>query len=251
MRLAGIVVLFVCSYSAVAQDYIITAKADTLRGEVRILSYDQIDRVQIEKDKKKEVFTALQVLSVSKGGIEYKPVRFDNRIILMQVIRSGYLSLYAFKIQGQNTYDGRFIAKLAGTSMEVPNIGFKKILSNFLTDCAEVSNKVKEGELGRSEIATIVDEYNTCMETASTNKEVATTPTENEKSKAVDDFIKKTEAENFDGKSDALEMLNDIKTRATNNQNIPNYLLEGIKSTLGQVPSLSKDLEELIALLKK
>lgn len=250
MRFAGVIVFILCSVGALAQDYIITSKADTLRGEVRILSYDQVERVQIEKDKKKEVFTALQVLSVFKDGAEYKPIRYDNRIILMQIIRSGYLSLFAFKIQGQNTYDGRFLTKLDGTSMEVPNIGFKKILSNYLNTCVEVSNKIKEGKFGRTEIDSIVDEFNKCMENA-TAVPMASGKNENDKTQAIDSFVKKVEAEKFDTKADALEMLNDIKSRASNNQNIPNYLLEGIKSSLGQVPALSKDLDELISLLKK
>jgi hypothetical protein len=53
-------VFFLTSYFAVAQaNYVVTLKADTLRGDVRILSYDNIDRVQVAKDGKKESFTAL------------------------------------------------------------------------------------------------------------------------------------------------------------------------------------------------
>ncbi|MDZ7646500.1 MAG: hypothetical protein U5K54_04610 [Cytophagales bacterium] len=40
-------------------NFLVTSKLNTIFGKPRILSYDLIDRVQIEVNKKKETFTAL------------------------------------------------------------------------------------------------------------------------------------------------------------------------------------------------
>lgn len=239
------------SFSAFSQtDFIVTSKADTLVGEVRILSYDLIERVQLERDKKKETYTALQVLSVNKDGKIYKPVKYQNRYVFMQLLKPGYLNLYGFKLEGQNTYDGRFLVKLNGTSQELPNIGFKKIMADFLGDCSAVANKIKEGDLVRTEIENIVDEYNTCMNSKSAPP--ATTPlSENDKTQALDDFTKKVEALDFESKGDAIELLKDIRNRVSKGEAIPNYLTEGLKGYVAKTPQLTADLETLLALLKK
>ncbi len=62
----NLVVLMILAASAHAQtSYVITSKADTLYGKVRILSYDQLARVQIDVDKKKQTIPALQVVTVN------------------------------------------------------------------------------------------------------------------------------------------------------------------------------------------
>lgn len=247
----------VVSLSVTAQpDFVITSRADTVFGEVRILSYDLLDRVQVEVGKKKESYTALQVLAVQKAGVTYKPVKYENKIILMQVLKPGYLSLYAFKMQGQSTYDGRFLVKLNGTSQELPNIAFKRLMSGFLEDCQSVSDQIKEGQLARKDLESIIDQYNLCMESKTTST-LQGKPTEppaqqvNEKTQAVAEFIKKVEAQEFESKTDALDLLKDIQNRAGKNETIPNYLTEGLKSYLTKVPELQDDLSGLLTLLKK
>lgn len=249
--------LLLVSLAASAQpDFVITSRADTVFGEVRILSYDLIDRVQVEVAKKKESYTALQVLAIQKEGILYKPVKYENKIVFMQLLKPGYLSLYAFRIQGQSTYDGRFLVKLNGTSQELPNIAFKKLLSGFLEDCESVSSQIKEGQLTRKDIDSIIDQYNLCME----NKTISTlqakpieqpVPQVNEKTQAVAEFIKKVEAQEFESKTDALDLLKDIQIRAGKNEPIPNYLTEGLKTYLSKVPVLQDELNSLLTLLKK
>ncbi len=249
-----LVVLMLLSYAATAQktNYLINSKADTLFGELRILSYDNIDRVQIEVGKKKETFTALQLLSINKDGQEYKPQQYDNRISLMKVLKQGYLSMYAFRLPNQTGYDGRMLAKLDGTSMEVPNLGFKKIISKYLEDCESVSALIKEGELGKKEIDKIIDDYNTCVATKPSSTVVATpTPVVNEVTQAIESLIVKVETEEFSSKKDALDLLRDIQTKVGKNETIPNYLTEGLKSYLSSVPSLTDDLDALLDLLKK
>lgn len=243
--------LLLTSLSASAQsDFIVTTKADTLIGDVRILSYDLLERVQIEHDKKKETYTALQVLSISMNGKIYKPIKYENKYVFMQLLKSGYLSLYAFKMSGQNTFDGRFLTKMNGTSQELPNLGFKKIMAEFLGDCEQVATRIKKGDLVRSQVENMVDEYNACMNSKSAAPEIISS-SENEKTQAIDEFTKKVEMQEFESKADALELLKDIRNRVSKGESIPNYLTEGLKGYVAKTPQLTADLDTLLALLKK
>ncbi len=236
-------------------NYLITSKADTLYGKIRILSYDLIDRVQIETAGKKEMFTALQVLTVEIDSQLYKPIQYDKKVMLMKLLKPGYLSLYAFRIPDKNFYDGRFLVRLDGTSIEVPNIGFKKILSTFLEDCETIANQVKNGDLVKKELDKIIDEYNLCVKEVKNNVQTAVVAepvqAQNEKTMAIESLIKKVEVEDFSTKKDALDLLRDIQIKAGKNETIPNYLSEGLKSYLSNVTSLTEDLENLLELLKK
>ncbi len=246
--------LLSCTASA-QKNYLITSKADTLYGKIRILSYDLIDRVQIETDKKKEMYTALQVLTVEIDSQVYKPIQYDRKVMLMKLLKPGYMSLYAFRLPDKNFYDGRFLVRLDGTSIEVPNIGFKKILGTFLEDCETVANQVKNGDLVKKELDKIIDDYNICIAEVKNNVRppVVTEPVQaqNEKTIAIESLINKVEAEDFSTKKDALDLLRDIQTKASKNETIPNYLSEGLKSYLSNVPSITVDLENLLELLKK
>jgi hypothetical protein len=247
LRTLAALLLFAITANA-QTSYVITSKADTLYGKVRIVSYDPLDRVQLEVGKKKETFSALQVLSVSIDSQVYKPVQYEKKISLMKELKSGYLSLYAFRIENQNSYDGRWLVKLDGASMEMPNLSFKKIMENFLKDCKTVAAKIKGGELTKKDINLIIDEYNTCMKNQVTTPPVVES---NETLMAVESMIKKIEAEEFPSKKDALDLLHDIQGKVSKNESVPNYLTEGLKSYLSNIPSLTEDLNKLIALLQK
>lgn len=223
-------------------DFIVTMKADTLKGTVRILNYDHIDRVQVAVGNKKEILTALQVLTVSMGGKTYKPVQYQNRVMLMQQLQGGYLSLYAFRIANQASYDGRFFQRLDGKTLEVPNLAFKRIMANFLDDCVAVTDKIKSGDLDRKEIEQIVIEYNACVQKAQ--------PVVTDLVLAIIELRKKVQPENFDHKTEVLEMLADIEQKAGRNETIPNYLMDGLKSYLAPVATAQKELETVVQLAK-
>lgn len=260
LPLASILVFVLIANVAFAQsDYAVRLNGDTIKGSLQILDYEQIDRVQIKANKGKTVLTALQVKHIKKNNELYRGVRYDNTVRFMKVLKDGYLSLYAFHLTKQSSlWDGRYLTKLDGTGMEIPNLGFKKSLSNYLSDCGDIKDRIEKGELGKGDVEKIVDLYNTCMQ----NKTVAPSPkstpppatptvVENEKTLAVKNLITKVEAENFTSKKDALDILKDIQSKVTKNESVPNYLLEGLKSSLTEAPSLSKDLDSVVSLLKK
>ncbi|MCW5910646.1 MAG: hypothetical protein KIT62_06205 [Cyclobacteriaceae bacterium] len=239
-------------YAFTQTDYIVTAKADTLRGEVRILSYDIMDRVQVNTGKKKEIFTALQVLGVYLDEKFYRPVQYDKRVMMMQQLKAGYLSLYAFRLPNQATYDGRYLYRLDGKNIEVPNLGFKKIVSAYLEGCPDLSEKIKAGELGKKDLDQILDDYNTCMASARPAEAApAAKPVVNNRVIAIQNLKQKIAGQDFASKKDALDLLNDLEQKAGRQETIPNYLLEGLKSYLASVATVQADLENLLALLKE
>ena len=241
------------SVSAGAQSgYLVTTKGDTVKGEIKILSYDLIDRVQLTDLGKKTIFSAMQLLSIGIDKTVYQPVRYENTIRFMKLLKGGFLSYYAYNTSGQNSWDGRYLTKKDGTGMEVPNLSFKKTIARYLSECAEVKTRLEKGDLSRKDIEQIVDLYNTCLHT---KEDVASRPPittfDTDKVLAVNNLIAKVEKENFVTKKDALDALKDVQSKVSKNETVPNYLMDGLKSFLSDTPSLSKDLESLLALLKK
>ena len=77
-----------------AQDYVVTSRGDTIRGEVKPLSYGLDKKVQVTAaGKKKVVFPILQTQGYYYKGEMYHPVRMDKGYTYMKLIKSGYLSL--------------------------------------------------------------------------------------------------------------------------------------------------------------
>ncbi|HLZ16092.1 MAG TPA: hypothetical protein VKQ08_03595 [Cyclobacteriaceae bacterium] len=235
-------------------NYVVTAKGDTLRGELKLFSYDLIDRIQVTDLSKRATYSALQIRSINMDGATYRPERNENAIRFMKVLKDGFLSYYAFT-SSQNMWDGRYLKKKDGTGIEVPNLGFKKILARFLGDCKEISDRIDRGEFSKKDVEQIVDLYNVCLQAKTEalvrNPKPVSVVVDIDKALAVKNLVTKVEAENFLTKKDALDVLRDIQSKVSKNEAIPNYLIEGLKSYLADTPTLTNDLDALVALLKK
>lgn len=246
-------ILFFVPLSLSAQiDFVVTNRGDTLRGSVKLNSFDHLDKVQVHTDKKKLYFTALQVKYISTDGYAYQPVQYgETAIRFMRIIKSGYLSLYAFNPSGELTWGGRYLTKKDGTGMEVPNLSFKKFMIKYLSDCPEVQDRIEHGNY-KNDLGTVVDMYNDCLKNKSPHStSVSANSTNSETLQVIKNLYAKIEKEKFFEKKDALDILNDIQSKVSKDQSVPNYLVDGLKSHLTQVPSLSADLERLVLLLKK
>jgi hypothetical protein len=248
-------ILFLASYGGIAQaDYVLTLKSDTLRGDVRILSYDQIDRVQVSVNGKKQLLSALDVRLVSLNNEYYKAVQQEKSVRLMKIIKSGYLSLYGFKLPNMTTYDGRYLVRLDGANMELPNLGFKKTMSSLLEDCAEISDKVKNGVLGKNKIEEIVESYNICVskpKETSPVETVAADPDKTARLQAIQNLSAKINELNFDGKGDALDILHDMQSKVEKGENVSKYQMDGLQTILKDQPAITEAWSTLVNLFKK
>jgi hypothetical protein len=235
-----------------AQDYLVTAKGDTLKGDIRLLSFGPEKKVQLTtSDKKKSTYSILQTRSFNLKDEKYTPVRKENGYVFMKVIKEGYLSLYAFQQPNQITYDGLYLYKKDGNGMEVPNLTFKKHMLRYVADCPELKAKIDVGELGKRDLENIVDEYNRCIagNTRSYEKVIVQERVQSKKISAWDVLEEKIKAkEDFEGKADALDMITEIKSKIKSEEKVPNFMLEGLKRSLanaGMAEELQNALNEL------
>ncbi len=233
-----------------AQSYLVTLKGDTLLGEVRILSYDLMDRLQLGEGKKKSTLTALQVRQATINGESYVPVKFENNIRMMKVIRRGYLSLYAFRMPNQMNYDGRILVKIGSPPQEVPNLGFKRYVGNLVEDCPAVADRVRNGDLERRNVETLVDEYNKCIE-ALTQRRFDNS--EFKERNATIDFIvemrTRVQGSQLASKSEVLDLLSNMTEKVRKKEPVPSYMKEGLKSYLSQQEEFKADVDQLLLLL--
>jgi hypothetical protein len=231
-------------------DYLITNKGDSIAGEIKLLLYGPEKKVQIKADKKKEVYSILHIRYFSFKDEKYYPVRSPLGYLFMKIRVSGYLSLYAFQQENQSTYDGLFLSKADGESMEVPNLGFKKQMTKFLEDCGDVSSKIESGDLSKKDLEEIVTIYNKCIDDR-TNNVAQVRAQQIEASIIVNSWdaleTKVKESGDFEGKASALEMITDIKGKVGRSEKVPNYVIDGLKSILSSQENLKENLEKALA----
>jgi len=251
-----LILIFVGAYSiASAQvDYVVTVKGDTIHGKIKYLNFGAEKSVQITlSDKKKKVYPILQTKAFQLDSVIYNPVRTPQGYTYMKLLKGGYLSLYAFQIENQSTWDGRFLVKKDGSSKEVPNIGFKKILSQFLSECPSVVSKIESGELSKTKINEIIDAYNACIQTNTTNQNKAEVVSQ-EKTEKVNHWTElETAIKNgneFESRADALDMIAEVKSKISRGEKVPKFISEGLKGLLNDQPAYTELLNKAIAELE-
>lgn len=243
------ILLMLVYQRAGAQDYILTTRGDSLTGEVKPLLYGSEKKVQISfSDEKKTTLSLFEIRAYSQAGETFRPVKGENGYVFMKLIKAGYLSLYAFQQDNQMRYDGLFLMKLDGDGMVVPNLGFKKYIAKFLDDCPQVSDKINQGELGKKNLTAIVDGYNECIEsrTIDHKKVIVQQQEQTTKISAWDSLEESIKAKDFKEKTDALEMIGEIKEKIKREEKIPNFLLEGLKNSLHET-GLTTELDHAIS----
>ena len=243
------VLLMLVYQCAEAQDYVVTIKGDTIKGDVKQLTYGPEKKVQVTtSDRKKNVFSIFQTRAFSYRGSVFHPVRNAKGYTFMKLIKSGYLSLYAFQQENQVTYDGLYLTKRDGTGLEVPNLTFKKHMQKFVEECPDVATRIDNGDLTKKTIEKIVDEYNDCITNKTENHEkvIVQTSEQSKKISTWDDLEEKVKSKaDFEGKTNALEMITEIKSKIKRSEKVPNFLLEGLKSSLSQT-DLSAELQSAL-----
>jgi hypothetical protein len=131
-------------------------------------------------------------------------------------------------------------------------MGFKKIVGDIVEDCSTVAEKVKNGELGRSNVEQIVTEYNQCIGAINEQKIAAALPTRvTPASELVEKLKTKVTESNLSNKDDVNDLLNSIADRLKKNEPVPAYMKEGLKGYLGSREDLKPDMEQLLTLLEK
>jgi hypothetical protein len=237
--LATVGLMFFSFFSS-AQDYAVTTRGDTLRGDIKIFNFGTEKKIQVVgTDKKKNNVPIFQLRSFNADNELYHPVKGPAGYVFMKLVKEGYLSLYAFQMPNQVTYDGAFLLKKDGESLEVPNLNFKKTMKKYLDDCPETVGKIDDGTYSRKDVATIVDDFNACItQKTETNYTRTPVPVVVEEVKPLESGAwvsleeKVTGLADFPGKADALEMIGEIRNTPSRQPKVPNFMVEGLKSSL-------------------
>lgn len=232
---------------AAQPDFVVLPKGDTLYGAVSFISYGKEYRIQFTgADQKKILFTIVQVKAFCKDGRHHHTVRTDQGYQVLQVLKEGYLSLYAYRLENQITWDGRYLMKKDGQGMEVPNLLFKKIMKKFLSDCPDIVGELENGTLTRNDLNTIIDRYNACLQ-ASPSVAVNKVAPHNE----WDDLEKKVAAlAEGDDKTRALEIIMEIKLKLQRAEKVPAFMITSLRTSLAAYPDLAAQAEPLLKSLE-
>lgn len=239
LRLFLIAFILLSATIVQSQDYLVTVQGDTIRGTIKPLSYGAERKVQVtETGKKKVLYPFFKVKAYSLDGEIFQPVKGPEGYTFMKLVKSGYLSILAFQPENQTSYDGVWLLKKDGDGIEVPNITFEKGMKKFLEDCPSLVKKIDTDVYNKKDLHKIVDEYNACMANPqpAEEKPVAAKAPVQEKSLTTWDALEaKVKAQpDFPEKETALEMIGEIKAKVSTSQKIPNFLIEGLKSSLNQ-----------------
>lgn len=253
VKMAQLLLLFICLLAfhlgAGQSDYVVLTKGDTLRGKIKYLNYGVEKKVQVTTPDSKNIYSILQTSAFSIEGELYHPVRIAQGYTFMKLQKPGYLSLYAFQLPNQMTWDGRYLLKRDGTGQEVPNIGFKKVMARFLNECEAVASKIESGDLTKGKLDEIINTYNDWIHSNSVSSIPAmqTSPEQSTKLSTWNQL--ETDVRNIgalESRDDALEMIQEIKSKIGKGERIPNFLIEGLKEILKDQPSVQEILQKAL-----
>ncbi len=245
---------YTCVNAQEKGDYVLTTTLDTLYGEVKPLDYGPIPKVQLQTtDKKKEAYSIFEIKEFSFKGEQYFPMKHYDRYTFMKLIVPGYLSLYAYQPENQNDFNGLFLYKMDGTSIEVPNLGFKKNMSKFLDDCGAVGERISSGEFNRNKLEEIIVAYNACI-TENTLEHREKIVIENNNVRKANPWNtlndKVNDHQEFDGKETALEMITEILAKVSRGEKVPTFVIDGLKNILSSQENLKEPLETALKTLE-
>lgn len=212
MRYIILIAFSLVFHTSTAQgDYLVTNLADTVFGNIGFVSGASFDEVTVKTYEGKKTFVSYKINLVRHKGDTYVPILIDNKGVMGKQIVKGSLSLY--RIRGESQYDfaTKILLKGNGKYVEVSNLGFKKYISDFLEECATVSNKILDGTYKSGDLEEIAEEYNSkCQNT-----------------------VKPSLGSSLE-LMELYPILRDINTKKENGESIPLYLREALEKYRNQ-----------------
>ncbi len=241
--------------TAMAQDqeYAITLKNDTIYGKVVITTYQGSgQQITVKNGKLKTNLKIYQVKSLSTKKGTYHTLKIRGQYQLALLEREGYLSYYKFSENPSSpsqSFETPILVKRSGEQKEVPNLGFKKHIAKFLSDCENVKSKFEADEYSRSDLTTVINDYNQCISdrTSKMNSKRAQTIKRTNKSDQINSMKEAVSSSStISDKVEVLEMLNDLQAKLISGEKVPAYLVGALKEKLVQEPKLIDNLLTII-----
>ena len=231
------------------QDYVVTTKGDTITGTKLFLHVrGQLQQTaSMKTEDKKYNFKSYQLIAAGKAdGTIYHTKKILDRYQFAKLMKAGYLSYYLYSSEDQTTepFSLQVLIKSDGTEKTFSSLAFRKRVSDFLSDCKLVKDNFENDVYTRKDLDQVIDDYNNCIEEQTLAR---SKPVDRNKmatlvalQKAVD------EEKSLHDKKGIQEMLDDIKGKIEENEAIPGYLADALKSKLEGHPELLNSLEALL-----
>lgn len=157
----------------------VKTNADTLFGDIQFTGSSSVfESVKIKVDGKFQTFKSYQIASCQVDGTAYQAIRHNGKHRIMKVVVPGYLSYFRFRDEDSFEFGSHFLAKKNQEGLEVSAIGFKKRVSEYLSDCPEIERAVINKEYKFLAIKKLVADYN--QQCTSDSKIFSTSDSEDE-----------------------------------------------------------------------
>lgn len=253
MRILFFSILVLFTTASYAQDYVITVQKDTIYGDVEILLPDQFNEelsVTVDGDKKR--LKSFQILEAYTDSTIYHPAKVQNKYRILELIEGGYLSLYLYRADESYDFNTSYLLKSTTEGMIVPNISFRKRVTDFVSECPEVVAKLEDKTYKKNDLGQIVKDYNICLEQQTQKKFSEQDPTINESDKSTLNLVLGIQQKLNSSADDELNtLLNDIKQKVKSGGAVPGYLISALKEQTKSIDSIKNEVEQLLKALSK
>lgn len=234
------------------EDYLVTARGDTLVGNITFLQGDKLDQVQV-RGQKKILLPALQVRTSVQNGVIFRPVKYQDKLRMMKVLLDGYISYYAFQPSMENkTYASYLMVRADGERMEVPRLNFKREMMEFLND-QSINDSINRDLLGRSDIEHIIRQYNKNIRQSTQDKIKARDLYNSPEIQRIDSVIASLRTletpQNTEAIVELTEALQEIRLRKLDKKIIPKYLRTALEYNKKYLAAGSAELDQLNEIL--
>ncbi|MCZ8214800.1 MAG: hypothetical protein O9262_01100, partial [Cyclobacteriaceae bacterium] len=113
------------------------------------------------------------------------------------------------------------------------------------SECTGVSSQIEAGKYGYSDLNTIIDQFNQCINSNTFAQTATTINSEKAPTVKLDQWEAletKIQASSIAEKNDALDMVKEIKNKLSKGEQIPKFLSEALKSALKNDEALTSAL---------
>ncbi|MGW8123077.1 hypothetical protein ACV07N_10510 [Roseivirga echinicomitans] len=254
-RFFTLLTLLLISISAIGQDVLTKLSGETLTGDVQLVSNsDGMPFAIVKNGKDKETVKLFDIQNISMTAHGFiKPMKIGEQYRFALLVSEDYLSVYKYSDTNRIDDFGMVaLQKFGEAAIAVPGLmGFKKLMTEYFSDCPEVSNKIDSKELKRNDLDQIAADYNGCIAMRSSTKQQPSyyANTSSKISESKQTMLKDFEtllkySEKVDNKDSVNEMFSDLSSKLNNGEQVPEYLIKAIKDAV-------KADQKLVALISK
>ena len=237
--------LLLLSFSLKGQDQLLLTTEKSFEGKIKIdRASEGHETITVKVGKNKTKLQAHEFKYFIKDDEKYVPFKLGQYYKIMKVEIEGYLSLYYYR-DGTYDFGTQYLHKLDGQGITVPNISFKKRISEYLNDCPQIETGLNTGEYKKTELNKIVTDYNGCIKQKTIQTRMSKPDLSEDKISLIDK-IDQVISKIGDGNEELKTLLADIQTKLAEGKSIPGYLKSALMEQSKNVPDLSEEITQLL-----